>query len=161
MACIMLVFVSLQEELIRTKSGYFARESLSQLRMSINKSLVLSWDNNEDSEKETTYGDDVMELNKHVDKFYTYYDDDLRDSMLSTFASASCCEAESVSGDEICSKDVLVHKDYHIKLVFLKSQLCHNLQRSGVFGKAWLRIQSFKQVLGMLSKLALLCPRSL
>ncbi|WZZ89581.1 hypothetical protein YC2023_118160 [Brassica napus] len=86
----------LEEELIRTKSGYFARESLSQLRMSINKSLVLSWDNNEDSEKETTYGDDVMELNKHVDKFYTYYDDDLRDSMLSTFASASCCEAESV-----------------------------------------------------------------
>ncbi|KAL0646533.1 hypothetical protein Bca4012_044824 [Brassica carinata] len=85
----------LEEELIRTKSGYFARESLSQLRMSINKSLVLSWDNNEDSEKETTYGDDVMELNKHVDKFYTYYDDDLRDSMLSTFASASCCEAES------------------------------------------------------------------
>ncbi|KAL0750267.1 hypothetical protein Bca101_032270 [Brassica carinata] len=76
--------------------------------MSINKSLVLSWDNNEDSEKETTYGDDVMELNKHVDKFYTYYDDDLRDSMLSTFASASCCEAESVSGDEICSKDVLI-----------------------------------------------------
>ncbi|KAF3568125.1 hypothetical protein DY000_02017239 [Brassica cretica] len=88
------------EELIRTKpdvtkSGYFARESLSQLRMSINNSLVLSCDNNEDSEKETTYDDDVMELNKHVDKFHTYYDDDLRDSMLSTFASASCCEAES------------------------------------------------------------------
>ncbi|KAF3503812.1 hypothetical protein F2Q69_00043736 [Brassica cretica] len=89
-----------EEELIRTKpdvtkSGYFARESLSQLRMSINKSLVLSCDNNEDSEKETTYDDDVMELNKHVDKFHTYYDDDLKDSMLSTFASASCCEAES------------------------------------------------------------------
>ncbi|KAL0886827.1 hypothetical protein Bca101_010810 [Brassica carinata] len=108
----------LAEELIRTKSdgtesgGYFARESLSQLRMSINKSLVMSCNNKEDSEKETIY-DDVMELSKHVDKFHMYCDDvdDLRDSMQSSFASASCCEAESMSGYDICSEDVGIHKD--------------------------------------------------
>ncbi|KAL1209665.1 Kinesin-like protein KIN-12F [Cardamine amara subsp. amara] len=110
----------LKEELIRTKSdgsksGYFVRESLSQLRNSINQSLVMSCRNKEDSEKETMYEDeedDVMELSKHVNKFHTYYDtDDLRDSIQSSFASASGCEADSISGDEICSGDVDKHKD--------------------------------------------------
>ncbi|CAN6994525.1 unnamed protein product [Brassica oleracea var. botrytis] len=108
----------LKEDLIRTKSdgykpdgsksgGYFARESLSQLRMSINKSLVMSCDDN----KKDDDGDyDVMELNKHVEK-YCDDADDLRDSVQSSFASASCCEAESMSGDEICSEDVEVHKE--------------------------------------------------
>ncbi|ESQ42901.1 hypothetical protein EUTSA_v10012723mg [Eutrema salsugineum] len=110
----------LKEELIRTKSdgykpdgskgGYFVRESLSQLRMSINKSLVMSCGNKEDSEKETM-DDDVMELNRHIEKFHAFSDvDDLKDSMQSSFASASCCEAESMSGDEICSEDVEIHK---------------------------------------------------
>ncbi|KAJ4911262.1 hypothetical protein Rs2_05883 [Raphanus sativus] len=109
----------LKEELIRTKSdgykpdgsksgGYFARESLSQLRMSINKSLVLSCD--DDNKEEEDCDDDVMELNKHVDK-YCDDADDLRDSVQSSFASASCCEAESMSGDEICSEDVEIHKE--------------------------------------------------
>lgn len=91
------------------------RESLSQLRNSINKSIVMSCANKEDSEKETMYedeNDDVMELSKHVEKFHTYCDtDDLRDSIQSSFASASGCEAESMSGDEICSADVDKHKD--------------------------------------------------
>ncbi|CAE6242254.1 unnamed protein product [Arabidopsis arenosa] len=113
----------LKEELIRTKSdgykpdgsknGYFVRESLSQLRNSINKSLVMSCENKEESEKETMYeddDDDVMELSKHINKFHTFCDtDDLRDSIQSSFASASGCEAESMSGDEICSVDK--HKD--------------------------------------------------
>ncbi|CDY39568.1 BnaCnng09370D [Brassica napus] len=106
----------LKEELIRTKSdgykpdgsksgGYFARESLSQLRMSINKSLVMSSGNKEEDDCD----DDVMELNKHVEKYCDA--DDLRDSVQSSFASASCCEAESMSGDEICSEDVEIHKE--------------------------------------------------
>ncbi|KAL0729063.1 hypothetical protein Bca4012_025156 [Brassica carinata] len=107
----------LKEELIRTKSdgynkpdgsksgGYFARESLSQLRMSINKSIIMSCDNKEDDDDD----DDVMELNKHVDKYCDI--DDLRDSVQSSFASASCCEAESMSGDELCSEDVEMHKE--------------------------------------------------
>ncbi|CAH2069803.1 unnamed protein product [Thlaspi arvense] len=111
----------LKEELIRTKSdgykpdgsksGYFARESLSQLRRSINKSLVMPCEYKQDFEKEAM-DDDVMELNKHIEKFHTYSDaDDLRDSVQSSFASASCCEAEeSMSGDEICSEDVEMHK---------------------------------------------------
>lgn len=84
--------------------------------MSINKSLVMSCGNKEDPEKETMDlsedDDDVMELNKHIDKFHSYsdVDDDLRGSMQSSFASASCCEAESMSGDdEICSEDVEIH----------------------------------------------------
>ncbi|CAH8337087.1 unnamed protein product [Eruca vesicaria subsp. sativa] len=103
----------LKEELIRTKSdgyksGYFARESLSKLRMSINKSLVSSCDDNKEEEDEDD--DDVMKLNKHVEKYCDA--DDLRDSVQSSFASASCCEAESMSGDEICSEDVEeIHKD--------------------------------------------------
>ncbi|CAA7062696.1 unnamed protein product [Microthlaspi erraticum] len=122
----------LKEELIRTKSdgykpdgsksgGHFKRESLSQLRMSINKSLVMSCGDKQDSDKETMdlsedHDGDVMELNKHVESFHSYssdVDDDLRDSMQSSFASASCCEAESMSGDdEICSDDVeRIHKD--------------------------------------------------
>ncbi|KAJ0246145.1 Kinesin-like protein [Hirschfeldia incana] len=106
----------LKEELIRTKSdgykpdgsksgGYFARDSLSQLRMSINKSLVMTCDDN----KEEDCDDDVMELNKHVEKYCDA--DDLRDSVQSSFASASCCEAESMSGDDICSEDVEIHKE--------------------------------------------------
>lgn len=81
--------------------------------MSINKSLAMPCGNKQDSEKETMEDDDhVMELNKHIDKFHTHCDDDddLRDSMQSSFASASCCEAESMSGDEICSQDVEIHK---------------------------------------------------
>ncbi|XP_033139626.1 kinesin-like protein KIN-12F [Brassica rapa] len=108
----------LKEELIRTKSdgykpdgsksgGYFARESLSQLRMSINKSLVMSSGNKEEDDCDDD--DDVMELNKHVEKYCDA--DDLRDSVQSSFASASCCEAESMSGDEICSEDVEIHKE--------------------------------------------------
>ncbi|XP_010443183.1 PREDICTED: kinesin-like protein KIN-12F [Camelina sativa] len=115
----------LKEELIRTKSdGFkpdgsnFVRESLSQLRNSINKSsLVMSCadTNKQGSEKETMYEDheddgDVMELSKHINKFHSYCDsDDMRDSLQSSFASASGCEAESMSGDEICSVDK--HKD--------------------------------------------------
>ncbi|CAA0410012.1 unnamed protein product [Arabidopsis thaliana] len=115
----------LKEELIRTKSdgykpdgsknGYFVRESLSQLRNSINKSLVMSCENRQGSEKETMYeeeyDDDVVELSKHINKFHTNCDsDDLRDSIQSSFASASGCEADSMSGDEICSVDK--HKDH-------------------------------------------------
>ncbi|KAF8095276.1 hypothetical protein N665_0338s0030 [Sinapis alba] len=107
----------LKEELVRTKSdgykpdgsksgGYFARESLSQLRMSINKSLVMSCDIKEEDDDDDG---DVMELNKHVEKYCDA--DDLRDSVQSSFASASCCEAESMSGDEICSEDVEIHKE--------------------------------------------------
>ncbi|XP_010449731.1 PREDICTED: kinesin-like protein KIN-12F [Camelina sativa] len=116
----------LKEDLIRTKSdgskgGYFVRESLSQLRNSINKSsLVMSCANNnkQGSEKETMYeadddedDGDVMELSKHINKFHSYCDssDNLRDSLQSSFASASGCEAESMSGDEISSVDK--HKD--------------------------------------------------
>lgn len=70
--------------------------------MTINKFLVMSGDDNKED-------DDVMELNKHVEKYCDA--NELRDSVQSSFASASCCEAESMSGDEICSEDVEIPKE--------------------------------------------------
>ncbi|KAL1202986.1 Kinesin-like protein KIN-12F [Cardamine amara subsp. amara] len=102
----------LKEELIRTKSdgsksGHFARDSLSQLRVSINKSLLMSCLKNDESEgKEMNMdrgdGDDVLELNKHIEKLHGSYD-----SVHSSFASASCYEADSMSEDDnVCSEDL-------------------------------------------------------
>lgn len=106
----MRVFL-LQEELIRTKSdgykpdgsksGHFARDSLSQLRVSINKSLLMSHSKIDETEGEEMNVDvGVLELNKHIDKFHASCD-----SVHSSFASASCCEADSMSDDDdICSQ---------------------------------------------------------
>ncbi|VVB11433.1 unnamed protein product [Arabis nemorensis] len=103
----------LKEQLIRTKSdgykpdgsktGHFARDSLSQLRLSINKSLLMSHNKKDESEAKemnVDHYDDVLELNKHIEKFHGSCD-----SVHSSFASASCCEADSMSGDDdICSE---------------------------------------------------------
>lgn len=107
-----------QEEPIRTKSdgykpdgsksGHFARDSLSQLRVSINKSSLMSCPKKDESEGEEMNmnrgdGDDVLELNKHIDKLHGSYD-----SVHSSFASASCYEADSMSedDDDVCSVDL-------------------------------------------------------
>ncbi|XP_006283133.2 kinesin-like protein KIN-12F [Capsella rubella] len=105
----------LKEELIRTKSdgykphasknGHFARDSLSQLRVSINKSLLMSCPRKDESEGQemNVDGDDVLELNQHIDKFHGSFD-----SVHSSFASASCYEAESMSeeDDDVCSEEL-------------------------------------------------------
>ncbi|CAH8275252.1 unnamed protein product [Arabidopsis lyrata] len=110
----------LKEELIRTKSdgykpdgsksGHFARDSLSQLRVSISKSLLMSSPKRDESEgKEMNVdrdndGEDVLELNKHIEKLHGSYD-----SVHSSFASASCYEADSMSeddDDDVCSEDL-------------------------------------------------------
>ncbi|CAL9226957.1 unnamed protein product [Arabidopsis halleri] len=106
----------LKEELIRTKSdgyqpdggksGHFARDSLSQLRVSINKSLLMSCpkrDESEGKEMNVDRGEDVLELNKHIEKLQGSYD-----SLHSSFASASCYEADSMSedDDDVCSEDL-------------------------------------------------------
>ncbi|KFK29180.1 hypothetical protein AALP_AA7G099900 [Arabis alpina] len=104
----------LKEELVRTKSdgyipngsksGHFARDSLSQLRDSINTSLLMSHPIKDESEGQEMNMDrvdeHVLELNKHIDKFHASCD-----SVHSSFASASCYEADSMSeDDDICSE---------------------------------------------------------
>lgn len=119
--CVMFcLFVCLQEELMRIKfdgynkfdgsksGGYFVRESLSQLRMSINKFLVMFCDDNKE-EDDCDDDDDVMELNKYVEKYCDV--DDLRDLVQFFFVSVFCCEVELMSGDEICFEDVEIYKE--------------------------------------------------
>ncbi|XP_010433461.1 PREDICTED: kinesin-like protein KIN-12F [Camelina sativa] len=116
----------LKEELVRTKSdgykpdgiksGHFARDSLSQLRVSINKSLLMSCPRKDESERQEVNvdGDDVLELNKHIDKFHGSFDS----SVHSSFGSASCYEAESMSeedDDDVCSQDLEMPKHGNLK----------------------------------------------
>ncbi|CAN8326038.1 unnamed protein product [Cochlearia groenlandica] len=107
----------LKEELIRTKSdgykpdgsksGHFVRDSLSQLRISINKSLLMSCPKNDESKVKDMNvdrvgdDDDVVELSKHFEKFHGSYD-----SVHSSFASVSCCEADSMCEEDIYSEDL-------------------------------------------------------
>lgn len=91
-----------------SKSGHFARDSLSQLRVSINKSLLKPCPQKDEYEgKEMNVehddGEDVLELNKHIEKLHASHD-----SVHSSFASASCYEADSMSedDDDVCSEDL-------------------------------------------------------
>lgn len=82
---------------------------MSQLRVSVNKSLLVSCPGKDESEEgqemNVDRGDDVLELNEHIEKFHGYYD-----SLHSSFASASCYEADSMSEDDICSEDLEIPK---------------------------------------------------
>ena len=91
-------FVScwLQEELIRAKSsksvggsqnGYFqgrnVRESLNQLRVSLNRSLILPPIDNDSDEEVNVDEDDVREIRQHLDKLHSSSEDNLRDKPVS------------------------------------------------------------------------------
>ena len=89
-------FVScwLQEELIRAKSNtcksvgsqnaYFqgrsVRESLNQLRVSLNRSLILPPIDNDSDEEVNVDEDDVRELRQHLDKLHSSSEDSIRDT---------------------------------------------------------------------------------
>ncbi|XP_010448231.1 PREDICTED: kinesin-like protein KIN-12F [Camelina sativa] len=113
----------LKDELIRTKSdgykpdasksGHFARDSLSQLRVSINKSALMSSPRKDESEGQemNVDGDDVLELNKHIDKFHGSFDS----SVHSSFASASGYNepgsmSEEDDDDDVFSDDLEMSK---------------------------------------------------
>ncbi|KAK9689441.1 hypothetical protein RND81_09G059300 [Saponaria officinalis] len=82
----------LKEELIRTKmndnsvepgNGQFAgrsiRESVNQLRINLNRSLILPSIGNDTEEDINTNENDVAELCKHLDKLHTSCDENSRD----------------------------------------------------------------------------------
>ncbi|XP_010557512.1 PREDICTED: kinesin-like protein KIN-12F [Tarenaya hassleriana] len=111
----------LKEELIRaksdvchsdgSKSDYFrarkARESLNQLSVSLNRSLILPKMDNEEEEI-TVDEEDVKELHQQLKKLHSSFNENLtklpvvRDSVNSSFVTASC-EPELIEDDEICS----------------------------------------------------------
>lgn len=119
----------LKEELIRAKSdahsirtnnGYFrgrnVRESLNQLRVSLNRSLILPCIDKDDKEEVNVDEDDVRELREEIDKLHSSCEENLRDpsgirdSVQSSFVSASCCEAELMSEDEVCMEDTEIEE---------------------------------------------------
>ncbi|XVF03716.1 hypothetical protein REPUB_Repub05bG0017600 [Reevesia pubescens] len=110
----------LKEELIRaksdvyssvgSKSGYFkgrnARDSLNQLRVSLNRSLILpSIDN--DYEEELNIGEeDVKELRQQLDYLHSSCETNLRDpsekrSSIQSSSVKESCETDLLSEDEI------------------------------------------------------------
>ncbi|XP_050246660.1 kinesin-like protein KIN-12F isoform X2 [Quercus robur] len=85
----------LKEELIRAKSsksvgsqnGYFqgrnVRESLNQLRVSLNRSLILPPIDNDSDEEVNVDEDDVREIRQHLDKLHSSSEDNIRDKPVS------------------------------------------------------------------------------
>ncbi|KAK7812830.1 kinesin-like protein KIN-12F [Quercus suber] len=85
----------LKEELIRAKSsksvgsqnGYFqgrhVRESLNQLRVSLNRSLILPPIDNDSDEEVNIDEDDVREIRQHLDKLHSSSEDNIRDKPVS------------------------------------------------------------------------------
>ncbi|KAG2682485.1 hypothetical protein I3760_11G193900 [Carya illinoinensis] len=104
----------LKEELIRAKSnacvpvgtrnGYFqgrnVRESLNQLRVSLNRSLILAPMENDSDEEIKADEDDVREIRQHLDKLHGS-EENIRDT------SVNGDSIEFYSMDETCETDML------------------------------------------------------
>ncbi|XP_075671673.1 kinesin-like protein KIN-12F [Castanea sativa] len=85
----------LKEELIKAKSsksvgsqnGYFqgrnVRESLNQLRVSLNRSLILPPIDNDSDEEVNVDEDDIREIRQHLDKLHSSSEDNTRDKPVS------------------------------------------------------------------------------
>ncbi|KAM3696251.1 hypothetical protein ACJW31_06G024000 [Castanea mollissima] len=85
----------LKEELIKAKSsksvgsqnGYFqgrnVRESLNQLRVSLNRSLILPPIDNDSDEEVNVDEDDIREIRQHLDKLHSSSEDNIRDKPVS------------------------------------------------------------------------------
>ncbi|KAM3696250.1 hypothetical protein ACJW31_06G023900 [Castanea mollissima] len=85
----------LKEELIKAKSsksvgsqnGYFqgrnVRDSLNQLRVSLNRSLILPPIDNDSDEEVNVDEDDIREIRQHLDKLHSSSEDNTRDKPVS------------------------------------------------------------------------------
>lgn len=108
----------MQEELIRAKSdtchsvrrGYFkgrnVRESLNQLRVSLNRSLILPHIDNELEEEVNVDEDDVKELRQHLDKLHSSYEESSRDPSDYTDAVQHSSVEESHDEDLMSEDDI-------------------------------------------------------
>ncbi|KAE8733551.1 Mitochondrial import inner membrane translocase subunit Tim17/Tim22/Tim23 family protein [Hibiscus syriacus] len=111
----------LKEELIRAKSdtynsvggktgyvnGWNARESLNQLRVSLNRSLILPRIDNDIEEVLNIREEDIKELCLHLDYLHSSTDTNLRDP------SDKRCSIQSSSVRESCETDLLSEDDIH------------------------------------------------
>ncbi|XP_027368604.1 kinesin-like protein KIN-12F [Abrus precatorius] len=126
----------LKEELIRakaevhssdgSKNGFFqvcnVRESLNQLRVSLNRSLILPHVDNDTTEEVNVDEEDIKQLRQQIDELYSSCEGNLKDISVSEdciqyYSVAENCEADVISGDEtereeVCSRETL-------------SKLCH------------------------------------
>lgn len=86
------------------------------MRVSLNRSLILPCIDKDDKEEVNVDEDDVRELREEIDKLHSSCEENLRDpsgirdSVQSSFVSASCCEAELMSEDEVCMEDTEIEE---------------------------------------------------
>lgn len=110
----------LQEELIRAKSdvhnsvpsrsghykGQNARDSLNQLRVSLNRSLLLPRFDKNLEEEVNFEEEDVKELHKELNKLHSSCDESSENRDSAYFSSAEdCCEPDPMSEDEMVSPE--------------------------------------------------------
>ncbi|XP_009361089.2 LOW QUALITY PROTEIN: kinesin-like protein KIN-12F [Pyrus x bretschneideri] len=109
----------LKEELIRTKSsgslviknGYFqgrnVRESLNQLRVSLNRSLILPSIDNDSDEEVNMDEHDVRELREQLDELHNSYEHDIGDNSVNRDSAqlGGSCYTDSISEDDFHSSD--------------------------------------------------------
>ncbi|KAB2615548.1 kinesin-like protein KIN12B [Pyrus ussuriensis x Pyrus communis] len=109
----------LKEELIRAKSsgslviknGYFqgrnVRESLNQLRVSLNRSLILPSIDNDSDEEVNMDEHDVRELREQLDELHNSYEHDIGDNSVNRDSAqlGGSCYTDSISEDDFHSSD--------------------------------------------------------
>lgn len=106
-----------QEELIRAKSNvrisaasqnrYFqeqnVRESLNQLRVSLNRSLILTSTDNDSDEYMNVDEDDISEICQHLDKLHNYEEDmgglSVNRDSIQFYSMDESCETDSMDAD--------------------------------------------------------------
>ncbi|KAK7320334.1 hypothetical protein VNO77_29723 [Canavalia gladiata] len=126
----------LKEELIRakadvrssdgSKNGYFqvhnVRESLNQLRVSLNRSLLLPRDDNDTDEEVNVDEEDIRQLRQQIDELYSSCEGYPKDISVSEdcvqyYSVAENCDSDMISGDEIEKEEVCSGE--------MRSKLCH------------------------------------
>lgn len=126
----------MQEELIRAKAdvhssdgnknGYFqvrnVRESINQLRVSLNRSLLLPNIDNDADEEVNVDEEDIRQLRQQIDEFYSSCEANPKDISVSEdcvqyYSVEESCDADMTSGDEIEKEEVCSGETL--------SKLCH------------------------------------
>ncbi|KAF7815945.1 kinesin-like protein KIN-12F isoform X1 [Senna tora] len=111
----------LKEELIKTKAnvqsstgstnGYFqgrnVRESLNQLKVSLNRSLLLPHIDNDTEEEVNVDEDDIRQLNQQINELYSSCegvnpkDIPVSEDCVQFYSVGECCDADMIIDDEI------------------------------------------------------------
>ncbi|KAF7831314.1 kinesin-like protein KIN-12F isoform X1 [Senna tora] len=121
----------LKEELIRAKTdvyrstggknayfqGHNVRESLNQLRVSLNRSLLLPHIDNDTNEEINAGEDDIRQLRQQIDELYRSCEGNFKDVSASEdctqfYSVGENSEADMTSGDEIEKEEVTSEKPF-------------------------------------------------